>query len=223
MGWNMKRQVDMADISDGKLYNCNDMVKAGCSGCGGCCKGMGQSIVLDPLDIFRMTTNLGLTFEMLLQDKIELGVVDGLILPNLKMNGQDDRCGFLNEDNRCAIHGFRPGICRLFPLGRFYEKGAFQYFLQIHECKKSPQVKVKIKKWLEEPELQKQEAFISRWHYFLLKVQALLDSRNDDQLRKKVSMYILQSFYLEPFHIDEDFYKAFEKRVSSVENVLKQF
>ena len=63
----MKRHVDMADISDGKLYDSNDMVKAGCSGCGGCCKGMGQSIVLDPLDIQRMTLGTGLSFEMLLQ------------------------------------------------------------------------------------------------------------------------------------------------------------
>ena len=49
----MKRYVDMADISDGKYYSSGDLVKAGCSGCGSCCRGMGKSIVLDPLDIFR--------------------------------------------------------------------------------------------------------------------------------------------------------------------------
>lgn len=217
----MKRHVDMADISDGRYYSGSDMVKAGCNGCGGCCKGMGQSIVLDPLDIFRMTSNLKCTFEMLLQDKVELGVVDGLIFPNLKMNGEDERCGFLNGENRCDIHGFRPGICRLFPLGRVYENHSFRYFLQIHECKNSPQVKVKVKKWLEEPDLPKQEAFICRWHYFLLDIQALLDQRADDELRKKVSMLILQSFYLEPFHADEDFYEAFEKRVAQTEKVMK--
>ena len=218
----MKREVSMSDISDGRLYSNNDMVKAGCSGCGGCCKGMGQSIVLDPLDMFRMTNGLKKSFEMLLQDKIELGVVDGLILPNLKMGGADERCGFLNEENRCEIHGFRPGICRLFPLGRLYEDGDFKYFHQIHECKKSPQVKVKIKKWLEEAELTRQEAYIRRWHYFLLKVQEILDSRGDDELRKKVSMYVLQSFYLEPFRLDEDFFEVFEKRVSSVEKTIGQ-
>ncbi len=218
----MKRHVDMADISDGKLYESSDMVKAGCSGCGGCCKGMGQSIVLDPLDIQRMTHGTGLSFEMLLQDKIELGVVDGLILPNLKMSGTDERCGFLNSQNRCEIHGFRPGICRLFPLGRFYENGDFKYFLQIHECKKSPQVKVKIKKWLEEPELMKQESFVKRWHYFLIHVQQVLDEAGDDALRKKVSMFILQSFYLEPFSKDADFYELFEQRLSGVEKVIDQ-
>lgn len=218
----MKRQMDMAEISDGKFYQGNDMVKAGCSGCGGCCKGMGQSIVLDPLDMFRMTTHLNKTFEMLLQDKIELGVVDGLILPNLKMSGEDERCGFLDSQNRCQIHDFRPGICRLFPLGRFYENGGFQYFLQVHECKMRPQVKVKIKKWLGEADLTKQEAFIKRWHYFLLETEAMLDQRESDELRKKVSMYILQSFYLEPFPKDDDFFAVFERRVSQAEKLLKQ-
>ena len=36
---------------DMKLYDLNDMVKAGCRDCQGCCDcccGMGQSIVLDP-------------------------------------------------------------------------------------------------------------------------------------------------------------------------------
>ena len=65
----MKRQVSLEEISDGKLYGINDMVKADCNGCNGCfacCKGMGQSIVLDPFDIFQITSNLNLKFEQLL-------------------------------------------------------------------------------------------------------------------------------------------------------------
>ena len=49
----MKRQVTMEEISDGKLYTSNDLVKADCGdceGCHACCTGMGSSIVLDPLD-----------------------------------------------------------------------------------------------------------------------------------------------------------------------------
>ena len=84
----MKREIDMKEISDGKLYGPNDLVKADCGDCHGCfdcCRGMGQSILLDPLDIYRLTGNLKVTFEELLADKIELNVVDGLILPNLKI------------------------------------------------------------------------------------------------------------------------------------------
>ena len=54
----MERNVTMAEISDGKLYSRDDMVKAGCDdcrGCSACCHGMGNSIVLDPYDVYRLT------------------------------------------------------------------------------------------------------------------------------------------------------------------------
>lgn len=40
----MKRNVNLEEISDGRLYDENDMVKAGCDdckGCSACCRGMG--------------------------------------------------------------------------------------------------------------------------------------------------------------------------------------
>lgn len=216
----MKRHVDMADISDGRLYDSNAMVKAGCSGCGSCCKGMGTSIVLDPLDIYRMTSHLQCSFEMLMADKIELNVVDGIILPNLRMKGQNESCGFLNDKNQCEIHPFRPGICRLFPLGRYYENNSFKYFLQVHECKNEHPSKVKIKKWLEEPELSRQEAFIRRWHYFLKNLQDRLDEKEDESLRKQVSMYILKKFYIDPISTEDDFYNAVEGRIIESEKMF---
>ena len=51
-------------------------------------------LFLDPLDIFRMTGYLNCSFEQLLEERIELQVVDGMILPNLKMAGADEMCSF---------------------------------------------------------------------------------------------------------------------------------
>lgn len=127
----MKRNVSLNEISDGRLYDLNDLVEASCNGCKGaavCCHGMGNSIILDPYDIYRLTTNLNLTFEELLIDKIELNVVDGVILPNLKMAGLREGCSFLGQEGKCSIHPYRPGICRIFPLGRVYDNHDFKYF-----------------------------------------------------------------------------------------------
>ena len=58
----MKRNVSLEEISDGRLYDENDMVKVGCSdckGCSSCCRGMGESIILDPLDIWQLSCGLG--------------------------------------------------------------------------------------------------------------------------------------------------------------------
>ena len=84
----MERNIDLNEISDGRFYTANDMVRADCQGCEGCsvcCHGMGKSILLDPLDVHRICTYFRIPFEALLADHVELNVVDGMILPNLKM------------------------------------------------------------------------------------------------------------------------------------------
>lgn len=219
----MRRKVDMKDISDGNLYTSNDMVKADCGDCAGChacCCNMGQSIILDPLDVMRISQGLQMTFEELLVEKIELNVVDGVILPNLKMQSERNCCAFLNEEGRCSIHPFRPGICRLFPLGRYYENQSFKYFLQIHECKKENRTKVKVKKWIDTPNLKQYENYINLWHYFLKDAEGYLDEH--PQEIKDVSMYILTQFYLIPFAESEEFYVQFEKRLANVQNKIKK-
>lgn len=214
----MEREVSLNEISDGKLYELNDMVKADCGDCKGCfacCQGMGNSIVLDPLDIHQLTGNLNGTFEELLKDKIELNVVDGLILPNLKMTGQAERCAFLNEEGRCSVHGFRPGICRLFPLGRFYENHSFRYFLQIHECKKNNRTKVKVRKWIDVVDVKRYETFVNDWHYVLKELQEKIKQGQDEAWIRQVNLSLLKNFYGKPYgaEMDSDFYAEFEERL----------
>ena len=201
----MERDIDMKEVSDGKLYGANDLVKVGCddcSGCSACCRGMGSSITLDPYDIFQLTGNLGKNFSQLLDESLELNVVDGIILPNLKMAGSKEACIYLNQDGRCSIHSFRPGICRLFPLGRIYENGAFHYFLQVHECAKESRTKVKVKKWLDIPALSRYERFIAEWHYFLKDIQqeamenAALENAEKSAQLKQINLYLLQQFFV---------------------------
>ena len=98
----MIRNEKLEDISDGRLYDANDMVKAycdECKGCHACCTGMGSSIILDPLDVMRLCKETGKNFTQLLEKELEVNVVDGLVLPNIRMTA--DKCPFLNDDGRC--------------------------------------------------------------------------------------------------------------------------
>ena len=212
----MERTIDLQEISDGKRYGANDMVRADCgdcAGCSACCRGMGSSIVLDPLDAYRLSEGLKMSFGELLSGPIELSVADGIILPNLKMAGEEEKCFFLNEAGRCQIHAFRPGFCRMFPLGRIYENGSFQYFLQVHECKKENRAKVKVKKWLDTPDLARYESFVNEWHYFVKKLQDALKEPQTREKAKPVSMALLKVFYLTPYQSGEDFYEQFSRRM----------
>ena len=103
-----------------------------------------------------------------------LSVVDGLVLPSINMESTGD-CPFLNSEGRCSIHALRPGICRLFPLGRYYHDGSFSYVLMTGECKKENRSKIKIDKWLGEPDLKAYEQFVLKWKGIL------------EQMREKVT------------------------------------
>ena len=87
---------------------------------------------------------------------------------------------------------FWPGICRLFPLGRFYENGSFKYFLQVHECPKPNKTKVKIKKWLDTPDLKRYETYICDWHYYLRDLKTRIETHPEQM--KNISMDVLQNF-----------------------------
>lgn len=218
----MKRKVALSEISDGRLYSGNDMVKAdchGCVGCAHCCSGMGNSIILDPYDVYRLQTGAGYGMERLLAEgRAELNVVDGVILPNLKMTGAKERCAFLNEEDRCSVHGSRPGICRIFPLGRYYENGDFKYFLQTDQCREKNRSKVKVGKWIDTPRQRENHDFICSWHYFLNELEERAAS--DMEKSRQLNLRLLKIFYLAEYEPEQDFYVQFTDRRKRFQEVL---
>lgn len=220
----MKRMVDLKQVSDGRLYSSGDMVKADCrdcEGCSACCRGMGSSILLDPMDVWRLRRDLHKDFSTLIEKEAELGMADGMILPNMKMDVRTDACPFLDGNGRCSIHDSRPGLCWLFPLGRYYEENGFRYFLQIYECRKKDRGKIKIKKWLGIPNLKAYEAYILSWHDFLEKCREGADTL-DEEKRRTLALYVLRRFYELPYYADseENFYAEFAQRLTESEEKL---
>lgn len=191
---------NLEEISDGKRYGLNDMVRAACNdcaGCSSCCEDMGESIILDPLDIYGLTKNLNTTFENLLKEQIELHVADGMIL-----------------------HSFRPGICRVFPLGRIYEENRLDYFLQVEGCVKENRSKVKVSKWLDTPELKKNQQYLVDWHSFRKKIERILGEMSDENQKKTITMFLLNTFYINPYDTEQDFYPQFYARLDRIAQVI---
>ena len=226
----MERDIDLKEISDGRLYTANDMVKIDCNDCAGCsecCRVVEDTIILDPYDIFQLESVLNAGFEALMAERLELSVVDGIILPHLKIRDGGEGCTFLSGDGRCMIHGARPGFCRMFPLGRIYENGDFKYFFQVHECGYPNKTKIKVKKWLGIPELPRYEQFVKDWHFFLTKVQERLAETENDEIVKSINMHLLNQFYVKPYRTSEadvretDFYEQFYERLSESKKALE--
>lgn len=215
----MKRYIELEEITDGKLYGSNDLVRLGCndcSGCSACCCNM-EALVLDPYDIHQLKKGLDSSFEELLKSAAIIQNVDGLLLPVMNTEGEQQHCSFLNEEGRCSIHSFRPGICRLFPLGRYYHADTFSYILQVNECKKTLKTKKKVKSWLGIEKIRSYESYVLSWHHFLKEIQNQLPEI-DPSYHKVLHMYLLNHFYKDSFH--EEFYKEFEERLKKAKQEL---
>ena len=210
----MRREGSLEEFSDGRLYQRTDMVRANCMdciGCSDCCKGMGNTVQLDPLDVHRIRCETGKELQQLTQvGAVQLTVVDGMVLPSLGMSGEKNACYFLNTQGRCSIHKARPGICRLFPLGRVYENGGFSYFLQVNECSMKKRSKIKVEKWIDTPDLAKYEVFVKNWHYLLKDIEQWLQE-NGMEHQKQMATTVLQFFYENPYQ-SVAFYEEFEQR-----------
>ena len=209
----MKRTQTLEEISDGRLYGPDDLVRVGCrdcEGCSACCHDM-EALILDPLDIWRLTTGLGRPFDNFLDQELELAFVDGLIVPRMKMRSGGNACAFLTPEGRCSIHAIRPGICRLFPLGRYYHDGTFSYILQVNECRKTQRYKVKVSQWIDEPFPEKNQWFVNTWHEIRKRTAEGAGKMTDENRRVRLLQF-LKLFYQLPYK-PEDFYAQFEKRV----------
>ena len=216
----MQRDVNINEISDGRKYSISDMVKIGCNDCNGCqkcCENMSGLITLDPYDVHRIVSGTSEGFESLLNKNIELIVDRGVLIPTLKMNESTGKCTFLGDNGRCSIHNYRSGICRLFPMGRVYEDGSYYYFLQKDECPYPNKTKVKLKNWLDTPDISKYEKYISDWHYFISSIQGYIKDASDEEIRQ-INSALIQMFYITKY--DDNFYESFYLRLAKVKALL---
>ena len=231
----MLRELDLKEISDGKYYKLDDICKvdtAGCNHCMDCCIGMEDTIILDPADIFHLSIALNEHPENLLNQYIELGNVDNILLPHLLFKSNTSKCRFLSEEGRCSIYKYRPGICHLFPLGRIYHDDTFDYFLQTHECTKRNLIKTKIRKWIGIENIKQYDQYIIDWHSFLNMIKEKMQSENPDHdTFYQWNLLILKLFFFKPYIKDSyniekdkvsdiDFYPEFYERLEYAKEIF---
>lgn len=208
----MRTLKTLEGISDGKLYDIEDYVKAdtcGCNGCYTCCHRVGDLVELTPFDAYEIVSHLGVSFDELLGDKLALQKNNKLMLPYLKMVGKTQQCSFLNESGRCSIHGQRPNICRLFPLGRVYENDDFKYFLQVGTCVMPDLKEIKVNEWIGIINYNENKIFILTWYKLLKALNFRLKFVYDEAELEAMNKYVLDTFYRIEVKKGEDFYTAF--------------
>ena len=116
----------------------NDIIAFHCQHCGRCCRHIKDSVMVTPLDAFRLAKffdNKGHQYTDLLE--LYMQFCDPIVLTEegypiflLKTKEPDDSCIFL-ERNRCTVYGAHPCTCRLYPFTTQYftYDRSFEYLL----------------------------------------------------------------------------------------------
>jgi Fe-S-cluster containining protein len=187
--------------------------------------------------MYMLTKGTGKTFTDMIEREIEIRLVDGLILPNLMQHHESDEtgersdredaldllsgdhCPFLSQAGRCSIHPFRPGMCRLYPMGRYYTEGGFRYILQKDECTEREKTSVLLQDWLGIENQARYERYILDWHDFKGQAEESLHILTQKS-RESVTRYILQIFFVHPYEVKLDFYAQYDARMEICRQAL---
>ena len=66
------------------------------------------------------------------------------------------------------------------------------------------------------------EKYILEWHDFVIELQEQLMEMTDESYSKKINLFVLQSFFVEPYDMQTDFYIQFENRLAKTKAVIQQ-
>lgn len=213
----MKIQKSFHEVSNGIKYSHDDILAIdtrGCQGCSDCCHGNSQAIVLTPYDVWGLKKVKGLLFKDLFANHLGSFEEDKLPYLHLKTQGLAMACTFLSKEGRCQVHSHRPGICRLFPLGRVYDNQTYHYFYQEGECIKPDPSMIRIREWVGIEPYEPYRQFIIDWYQFLKALKFRVKFIRDDQELKDLSSYLIRHFFEEDFQDQVDFYPEFYKRLT---------
>jgi len=216
---------------DGILYGIDDQVKIACNdcrGCTACCENMEDTIILDPYDIWQLTHKLKISgggrvnFEILVSEDgpLELGMHDVVILPHMKMVATKDEnvgvCSFLGSNGRCTIHFCRPGMCRLYPLGRSFEDGedgqvSLGFFILNEElgCPIKDTSYTSVSSWLGYADINRYQDYLIKWRNVRRSLrEAGDDTGNDIDTLERLQLDMLDYFFDHSY--GEDFFGEFD-------------
>ena len=139
-----------------KAVALNEKVLFCCQLCGGCCRNVKDSIMLEPIDVFRLTRYLREQGEpvagmedMLARYAHAAWLEDNFPIYLLNTAGALDACVFL-KDGRCSVYEARPQVCQLYPFSAAPgSRGRdFQYFLCMEKPHHFADGLVTVKDWL---------------------------------------------------------------------------
>ncbi len=181
----------------------NDSFHFHCMQCGGCCRHQ-KSILLSPMDIYKMSGYLGLTPPEFFSSYCISYIGDQSKLPVVRLAtvGPDEHCPLL-QNCKCSVHAAKPATCAMYPMGRYMDvhiddpldkdpcSYGTKYILQPFTCNDRSET-FTVREWLTANNVEIEDDAYLHWNIAVLKLGRLA-RRAEKALEKNTMTTIWKS------------------------------
>ncbi len=212
-------------IKNSKQVKLSDNVRFRCIRCTKCCRNLKGTVIIEPLDAWRMAKHLNMTVADFYETYTEIFFMEHVDFPifALKTTGKDNACIFLNG-KKCSIQEEKPRVCRVYPFwiapGETPEE--FTYNLSTEQMHHPKGSLVKVKKWMQENLTDDERKFLAEDYKALKEIAPLYNAirakiPDDTELLRLILLY--KYFF---FETDEPFFPQFERNCNKLVAELKR-
>ena len=209
----------MANI---KAMALNEKVPFRCQLCGRCCHNVKDSVMLEPLDVFRLTRYLREqgepmigTEDMLAQYAHASWLEDNFPIFLLNTVGTLDACVFL-KDGRCSVYEARPQVCRMYPFSAAPgSRGRdFRYFLCMEKPHHFADGLVTVKDWLAQNFSKEAKAALRADYDAIPIIGQNIRAMREEKFQSLLFRFLYYRYY--NYELDEPFLPQFRSNLEEL-------
>ena len=212
-----KRTKQIFDNIKNNKLNADSPFMFHCTMCGDCCRNR-DDIILNPSDLFKLAKSMKLRPIEIVRNycNVYLGHTSRMPIVRLNSVGADKHCIFL-KDNLCSVQDFKPTVCAMFPIGRYYhcekdgsQSGTVGYLFTNPNCGDKREIHI-VREWLEKYGIPVNDEFFIKWTD-TLKTLSEIVIRHEKKMEKDAMTLIwdiiFSSLYLD-YVTDKEFMPQF--------------
>ena len=208
-----------------RAVSLNEKVPFHCQLCGGCCRYVKDSIMLEPLDCYHLARHLrdqgepvsGIE-DVLAQYAHAAWLSDNFPIFLLNTAGPFDVCAFLKK-GRCSVYEARPRVCRMYPFSvEPGERGRdFRYLL----CKEKPHHftdgLVTVRNWLSENFTQEFREALKADFVILPLLNRNIQAMGTEKFQSLLFQFLYYRYY--NYDLDQPFLPQFRSNLEQLKEL----
>lgn len=205
----------MNGLANAKAVALNETVSFHCQMCGGCCRYLKDSVMLEPMDAYYLARYLRErsepvegTEDVLAQYAHPAWLADNFPVFLLNTVGTMDVCVFL-KGGRCSVYDARPRVCRMYPfsVGPGSRGRDFQYFLCTEKSHHFTGGMVTVKNWLSRNLSRETRAVLKAEYEALPILGQNIRAMGAEQFQRLIFQFMFYRYY--HYDLDEPFQPQF--------------